>query len=249
MQRLFAVLLMSATVVAASGCASRKYVRNTVNDSENKLSARIDANEGDIKELRDDVDRKVSGVENEVSALDARTTSGMNSLKSDVQSADQHASTADQHASQAQSAADRAAHGVNSLNERFENRNQFSVSDEKSIQFQFDSAMLDERYMGMLDDIASSLAQNPDAILVLAGRTDSAGSKDYNVKLGQRRVDAVKHYLVVEKGVPVYKIHEISFGAEKPVAANATREGREKNRAVVMSVMVPVSEGAVASKN
>ena len=70
-----------------------------------------------------------------------------------------------------------------------------------------------------------------------------------NVKLGERRIDAVRRYLAVEKGVPVYKIHEISFGSEKPVAENTTKDGREKNRAVTMTIMVPKSEGAVASRN
>jgi outer membrane protein OmpA-like peptidoglycan-associated protein len=91
--------------------------------------------------------------------------------------------------------------------------------------------------------------QNPDAIVVLEGRTDSVGSKDYNVKLGERRIEAVRRYLAVEKGVPVYRIHDISFGAEKPVAENKTRDGREKNRAVTMTILVPKTEGAVASKN
>jgi outer membrane protein OmpA-like peptidoglycan-associated protein len=248
MRKLSIVLLMSATL-AASGCATRKYVRNTVNTSADTLNARIDTNEGEIKEVRDDVDKKVSdvnqkisGVDGKVSALDARTTSGMNSLKSDI-------GNADQHASQAQSAADRAANGVNHLDQKFQDRNRFSTSDEKTVQFKLNSATLDEQYMNTLDEIASTLSQNPDAILVLEGRTDSTGSKDYNVKLGERRIETVRRYLVVEKSIPVYKIHEISFGAEKPVAENNTREGREKNRTVVMTVMVPKKSGEVASRN
>lgn len=242
MQKLSIVLLTSATLIATSGCASRKYVRNTVDASADTLNARIDTNEGEIKEVRDDVDKKVSGVDTKVSALDTRTTEGFNSLKGDVQNADQHAS-------QAQSAADQASSNVNSLDQKFQNRNNFNVSDEKSIQFKVNSATLDKQYMDTLDEIANSVMQNPDAIVVLEGRTDSTGSKDYNLKLGERRVEAVRHYLVVEKSVPVYRIHDISFGAEKPVAENNTREGREKNRAVVMTVMVPKTDGSVASRN
>ena len=241
MQKLSVVLLMSATLAATSGCATRKYVRNTVNTSADTLTARIDTNEGEIKEVRDDVDKKVSGVDSKVSALDTRTSQGFNSLKGDVQNVDQRAS-------QAQSAADRAATGVNTLDQKFQNRNNFTTSDEKTVQFKFNSASLDKQYTGTLDEIANTLMQNPDAIVVLEGRTDSVGSKDYNLRLGERRIEAVRHYLAVEKGVPVFRIHEISFGSEKPVAENNTREGREKNRAVVMTVMVPKST-AVASRN
>jgi len=241
MQKL-SIILLTATLAATSGCASRKYVRNTVNTSADALTARIETNEGEIKEVRDDVDKKVSGVDSKVSALDSRTTQGLNSLKGDVQNVDQRAS-------QAQGAADRAANGVNTLGEKFQNRNQFTTSDEKAVQFKFNSAALDKQYTDTLDEIANTLMQNPDAIVVLEGRTDSAGSKDYNMKLGERRIEAVRHYLAVEKGVPVYKIHEISFGSEKPVAENKTREGREKNRAVVMTVMVPKNTGTVASSS
>ena len=244
MQKLSIVLLISATL-ATSGCATRTYVKKRVNDSADTLNGRIDTNQGEIKEVRDGVDKvdqRVTGVDGKVSALDSRTTQGMNALKGDIQNADQHAS-------QAQGSADRAANGVSALDDRFQNRNNFNVSDEKAIQFKFNSATLDKQYLDTLDNIADTLVQNPNAIVVLEGRTDSVGPKDYNLQLGERRVDAVKHYLVVEKSVPVYKIHVISFGAEKPVAENKTREGREKNRAVVLTVMVPKSEGAVASRN
>jgi outer membrane protein OmpA-like peptidoglycan-associated protein len=69
------------------------------------------------------------------------------------------------------------------------------------------------------------------------------------VRLGERRVEAVKRYLAVEKGVPVFKIHEISLGPARPIAENNTRDGREKNRAVTLTLMIPKLDGAVASKN
>ena len=152
-------------------------------------------------------------------------------------------------AAEARGAADRAANGVNALDTRFQNRNNFNVSDEKTVQFKFNSAKLDADYMTVLDDVAGVLQQNKDAIVVLEGRTDSTGDKDYNVKLGERRIDAVRRYLAVEKGVAVYKIHEISFGAEKPIAENKTKDGREKNRAVTITVMLPKVDGVVASRN
>jgi len=252
MKRLSIVLLMFAALAAASGCASRGYVRKSVTTSSDALSARIETNENEMKEVRDNLDKKISGVDakfdtkvagvdSRVSALDSKTTEGLNSLKGDVQNVDQRAG-------QARTAADRAANDVNALGQRFQNRNMFNVSKENTIQFKFDSAKLDQEYMNMLDETAAALMQNPDAFVVLEGRTDSVGDKDYNVRLGQRRIEAVRRYLAVEKGVPVYKIHEISFGAEKPIAENKTRDGREKNRAVTMTIMVPKAD-AVASRN
>jgi outer membrane protein OmpA-like peptidoglycan-associated protein len=249
MQRVSMILVMSGVLAATSGCATKNFVRTSVKTSADALSARIDTNESEIKELRDDTDKKVAGVDQKVTALDAKTTQTVNGLKTDIQSADQHAGQAQGAATQAQGAADRAGQGVTALDGRFQNRNQFNTSTEKTVQFKFNSATLDKEYTDALDEIASTLMQSPNSIVVLEGRTDSTGDKNYNLHLGERRVDAVRHYLVVEKGVPVYKIHDISFGSEKPVAENNTKEGREKNRAVVLTVMVPKSEGSVASRN
>jgi len=245
MQRLSLLLLVSATIIVTSGCATKKYVRNTVKDSSDALTVRIEGNEGEIKEVRDNVDKvdnKVSGVDAKVSDLDSRTSEQFGTVRTDLQSADQKAS-------KAQGSADRVAGDVTTLDQKFQNRNNFNVTDEKSVQFKLNSATLDKEYTQVLDEIANALMQNGDSIVVLEGRTDNTGAKDYNVKLGERRIDAVRRYLAVEKGVPVYRIHDISFGAEKPVAENKTREGREKNRAVTMTILVPKTEGAVASRN
>ncbi len=134
------------------------------------------------------------------------------------------------------------------LDQKFQNRNHFTMTAEKSVQFKFDSAQLDGKYMAVLDEVAGMLEQNPDSIVVLQGRTDSVGGKDYNVKLGDRRVESVRRYLAVEKNVQVYKIHQISMGAARPVASNDSRDGREKNRAVTMMILVPKTEGSVAAK-
>jgi outer membrane protein OmpA-like peptidoglycan-associated protein len=249
MQRLSIVTLISALLVVTSGCASKKYVRNTVQTSSDALSARIDTNEGELKETRDTLDKKitgvdtrVSGVDSRVSALDSKTTEGLNGLKTDV-------SNVDQRAGQARTTAERAVNDVGALGKQFQNRNAYNVNDEKTIQFKFDSTKLDKEYMDLLDQVAATLVQNPDAIVVLEGRTDSIGNKDYNVRLGERRIEAVRRYLAVDKAVPVYKIHEISFGAEKPIAENKTKDGREKNRAVTMTVMTPKLDANVASKD
>ena len=242
MQRISFLLLVCASILVVSGCATKKFVRNQVKTSSDTLTARIETNEGQIKEVKDDADKKVAGVDTKVSELDTRTSDQFNAVKTDVQNVDQKAARAN-------TTAERAATDVSTLDTKFQNRNQFNMTDQKSVQFKLNSATLDPQYTDMLDEIANTLMQNPDAIVVLEGRTDSTGAKDYNVKLGERRIEAVRRYLAVEKGVPVYRIHDISFGAEKPIAENTTRDGREKNRAVTMTIMVPKTEGAVASRN
>lgn len=236
MKRLFIILLISATTLS-TGCATRKFVKKEVGASSDALSARIDTNEGEIGEVRDSVHKaheKITGVDGRVTTLDTKT----NQLKTDVDNVDQKAAAA-------QTAADRVAGDVVTLDQKFNNRNQFTIAAEKSVQFKFNGAVLDKPFKAMLDEVADSLAQNPDVVIVLEGRTDSRGDSEYNVRLGERRVEAVKRYLAVEKNVPIYRIHQISFGSAKPIADNKSRDGREKNRAVKMMILVPRTEATV----
>lgn len=237
MKKLLIALIITATTGLWSGCiASRKFVRNEVKTSSDTLNARIDTADGEIKETRDHVDRvneRVTGVDSRVTDLDSKTTAGMNSLNGDLTAVN--------------TKADRMTSDLRALDERFQNRNNLSIAAEKSIPFRFDSAKLDSSYMATLDEMAETLMKTPDAIIVLEGHTDATGDHEYNVKLGDRRVEAVRRYLAVEKNVPVYRIHQISFGAAQPIASNDSRDGREKNRSVTMTVLVPSMEQSTAA--
>ena len=248
MRRLFMVLLITVATFSTSCIASRKFVRNEVKTSSDNLSTtlngRIDKTNSEVSEVRDGVarvDSRVTGVDGRVTQLDSRTNERFEVVKNDVTTVDKKVVTA-------QGAADRAAAELLVLDDKFVNRNQFSVAAEKAILFKFDSAKIDSKYESELESIAGLLQKNPDALLVLEGRTDSRGDQDYNVKLGERRVESVKRLLAVDMGIPVFRIHQISFGSAKPIAENDSKEGREKNRTVVLTVLVPKASGAAASR-
>jgi len=210
-----------------------------------RLDKTIEKTNADIGEVRDGVTRvdgKVTAVDGRVSELDTKTNQRFEGVKGDITNVDKKAGTA-------QTSADKAAENVNQLDDKFQNRNVYSVATEKQVFFKFDSAKLDPKFQTDLEEIATTLQKTPDAVVVLEGRTDARGDKDYNVKLGERRVEAVKRYLAVDMGVPVYRMHEISFGDAKPLAENKTREGREKNRAVVLTILLPKSSAGAAAKN
>ena len=230
------VLMVFLIALLANGCvASRKFVRNEVKTTSDALNGRIDKNTGEIGEVRDGVtraDSRITGVDGRVTQLDTKTNDRFDSVNGEV-------ANVDKKAGQAQASADRTAADVVDLDGRFSNRNLFTVDMQKSILFKFDSAQIDGQYFPDLEAIAGKLQQNPDALLVLEGRTDSSGDKDYNVTLGDRRVEAVKRYLAVEMNVPVYRMHQISFGASKPIASNDSKDGRLQNRAVVLMILIP----------
>jgi outer membrane protein OmpA-like peptidoglycan-associated protein len=79
-------------------------------------------------------------------------------------------------------------------------------------------------------------SENRNVYLEIQGHTDSTGSADYNVKLGAERAEAVRRYLN-KQGVALNRMSTISYGASEPVESNKTKEGRSKNRRVVVIVL------------
>lgn len=107
--------------------------------------------------------------------------------------------------------------------------------------FEFDSAKLRTQEIKKLDEVAAFTEKYKDAQLESSGHTCSIGTEAYNLKLSQRRADAVKAYLV-KKGVAAQRIVTVGFGETKPVADNKTREGRELNRRVEICTTIKVEK-------
>lgn len=78
--------------------------------------------------------------------------------------------------------------------------------------------------------------ENKNVYLEIQGHTDSTGSDAYNLKLGEARAEAVRRYLN-KQGVALNRMSTISYGKSEPVESNKTKEGRAKNRRVVVIVL------------
>jgi outer membrane protein OmpA-like peptidoglycan-associated protein len=83
--------------------------------------------------------------------------------------------------------------------------------------------------------VSGILLAYPGLKIQLEGHTDAVGSDDYNQKLSEERAEAVRDYLVGQ-GVPGATVAAVGFGKTRPVADNATAEGRQQNRRVEMVV-------------
>lgn len=88
---------------------------------------------------------------------------------------------------------------------------------------------------GSVRALAEYLKAMPGAKVRIDGHTDSQGAADANLKLSQRRADAVRDALVAA-GVPRSSIQAAGHGAAQPVADNATAAGRARNRRVEVMV-------------
>ena len=104
----------------------------------------------------------------------------------------------------------------------------------RGVQFEFDQADVTSESGVVLDAAAEQLMQCPNVNLRVDGYTCSIGTDGYNVGLSERRADAVRSYLV-NAGVPARRLETRAFGQSKPVASNATEDGRIQNRRVELS--------------
>jgi OOP family OmpA-OmpF porin len=86
-----------------------------------------------------------------------------------------------------------------------------------------------------LDEIAAALASQLELNVDIKGYTDSTGSAAYNLKLSQRRAEAVKAYLV-SKGITSANLTAKGYGKADPIASNNIAEGRALNRRVEFEV-------------
>jgi outer membrane protein OmpA-like peptidoglycan-associated protein len=101
----------------------------------------------------------------------------------------------------------------------------------EGVNFDHDKATLREDAHPILDKAAEGLKEWGDVKVEVDGYTDSRGKDKYNLKLSQRRAEAVRNYLI-SKGVAADRLTAKGFGETKPVADNKTAEGRFKNRRV-----------------
>ena len=86
-----------------------------------------------------------------------------------------------------------------------------------------------------LDQVAEALKNQADHKMIVEGHTDSQGTEQSNLELGQRRAQSVRDYLV-SRGVPSEIITAVGIGQGRPVADNRTPEGRANNRRVEIIV-------------
>ena len=102
--------------------------------------------------------------------------------------------------------------------------------------FDFDKAELKPDGERKLEVIASRLQEMKLEVMVAVGHADATGKADYNENLSRRRAEAVKMFFE-SRGFSADRIHIDGKGESQPVASNATRDGRAKNRRVEVEVV------------
>jgi outer membrane protein OmpA-like peptidoglycan-associated protein len=216
---LLALPIVALALGGSSACATKKFVRTRVGEVNDKVETLSKSVEDNQERTR----------KNEQAIADTNVKVGQ---------VDQKADAAGRSAADARTAAGAAAAKAEAV-DRASKRLIYEVTlSEDQGGFKFGKALLPDEAKARIDEIVAQLKANPNgAYIEVAGYTDSRGSKDFNQRLGLERAESVRRYLYEKYQIPLHKMNVISYGAEDPVAPNETRDGRAKNRRVVIRVL------------
>jgi len=193
--------------LAATGCATKKFVRGEVGAAEGRG------------------DEKLAGEIGEVSSQIERNQTRLS----------EHDQQMGEISATAQDALDRAIAAGHLAEGKF--LYETLLSDDK-VRFGFNRAELSEEAQVALDEFAAEIQlRNEDVFVEIQGHTDSVGDESYNLQLGEARAETVRRYLSMTHGFALHRMSVISYGESAPIDDNGTREGRARNRRVVLVVL------------
>jgi len=108
------------------------------------------------------------------------------------------------------------------------------------VNFDTDKWDVKPQYYSEIASLASLLKEYPDAKVEIQGHADASGRPDKNQILSQNRANAIADLLNTSFGIAKQRITAVGYGASRPIADNATVEGRAKNRRMLAVTQVQV---------
>src|SRR5918993_984448 len=219
MKKLVVAAPILALALGTTACATKKFVR------------------GEVTQVNDKVETLNRSLEETQERT--RTNEGR------IGEVDQKAAAAGTAATAAQQRADEARSAAAAVNTRADAIERASkrivyevVLSEDKANFKFGQATMPDESKAEIDQLVQQLKAEPNgAFIEIEGHTDSAGPATVNYQLGLERAENVKRYIYEQHQVPLHKINVISYGEDKPIAPNKTRDGRAQNRRVVIKVL------------
>jgi peptidoglycan-associated lipoprotein len=216
------VLAIPVVAFALSGttaCATKKFVRTNVAEVNTKVDT--------LSRTLEETQERTRANEGKIGEVDQRVTQ-----------VDAKAGQAGQRADQAYTAAEAVNTRADAIEKAARRLVYEVVLSEDKGNFKFGQAEMPDQSKSEIDALVQQLKAEPKgAYIEIEGHTDSAGTPATNYRLGLQRAENVKRYIYEQHQVPLHRINVISYGEDKPIAPNKTRDGRAQNRRVVIKVL------------
>ncbi len=135
------------------------------------------------------------------------------------------------------------------MNEPIADLDDYKAANTATVLFKVNSAALSDDAKQQLDQMTNgSFRTAKRYFIAIQGFTDKAGFAEYNLELSRRRAEAVQTYLVAQHNVPVYRVQIVGLDKDKPVNEEKTREERQQNRRVEVTLFSAHPAGAAKSQ-
>jgi outer membrane protein OmpA-like peptidoglycan-associated protein len=204
------IVPLLAASVALAGCAKKSFVQREVGE----VNKKVDAVSAEVEKTQ----QRVQQNEVRIDAVDKSAQSGISEAKGSAAAAMTKAQEAE-----------KAAKGKLIYT--------VTLSNDK-VRFPVNKAEISDEAKVLIDEAVAPLVQsNRGVYFEIEGHTDATGDAAYNFKLGEERAMAVRDYIAKKHAVALSRLNVISYGEEKPVAENKTREERAQNRRVVIRIL------------
>ena len=197
------------------------------------------------------IDTRVSPLEARTGSLEGRTgtlegrATTMEGRQGQLE--DQEKQT-QQQVGQVKGEADQASQGVNDVNQRVTNLDNYQQKYKETVYFKLNSTTLSSDDKQTLDKVAQEAQNEKGYAVEVAGFADTTGKAARNQVLSEQRANAVIQYLEQQGNIPIHRIlTPAGMGTSHEAQPNDTAEGRKMNRRVEVTVLV--NQGVVAGSN
>jgi peptidoglycan-associated lipoprotein len=204
------VPLLAAAALAITGCAKKSYVQREVGE----VNKKVDAVSSEVEKTQ----QRVQQNEVRIDSVDKSAQAGIGEAKGSAAAA----------MSKAQDA-EKAAKGKLIYT--------VTLSNDK-VHFPLNKAEISDEAKAMIDEAVTPLVtSNKGVYFEIEGHTDNTGDPAYNFRLGEERAMAVRDYIAKTHSIALSRMNVISYGEEKPVVDNKTKDDRAQNRRVVIRIL------------
>lgn len=199
-----------AAGVALSGCAKKSYVQREVGE----INQKVEAVSAEVEKTQERVRQNEVRIDN----VDKSAQAGISEAKGSAQAAMTKAGEAE-----------KAAKGKLIYT--------VTLSNDK-VTFPLNRAEISDQAKQLLDEAVTPLVkENRGVYFEIEGHTDATGEETYNFRLGEERAMAARDYIAKTYAVALSRLSVISYGEDKPLADNKTRDGRAQNRRIVVRIL------------
>ncbi|MGB7761395.1 MAG: OmpA family protein [Bryobacteraceae bacterium] len=230
-----AAAILAAGALLATGCVTKKYVQAT--------TAPIQAKVDQASQQGAQNATQIKTTQDQLKELDEKTANGIDranekagAAEHDAQDAGNHANDAAKQAAAAAQKSDQNTTALASLRDSVASLDDYQMQTSTTVTFGISQDRLTAEAHAALDKLAQDIQADRRFFVTVEGFTDSTGEREYNQALSRRRAEAVVEYLVSKHDVPVYRVHVVGLGPDKPIDEAHTAAARAKNRRVEVKI-------------